>query len=678
MSNHIILGVDTGGTFTDFVLFRDGAVRLHKVLSTPESPEKAILKGIHDLGLNLQEPSLRIIHGSTVATNAALERKGVRTAFITNRGFGDLLAIGRQARKELYNLTPIYEPPAVPRELCVETGGRIDANGNFVEPLLDEDIETLVTQLSLLAPASIAICLLFSYLDDSQEKRIQQALARGLPKTTFITRSSWILPEQKEYERGITTWYNAYLGPLVESYLSKLEKAVSPAPLTIMQSSGRTIAAGQAANRAVNLLLSGPAGGVSAVNYIGKLTGHARLLSFDIGGTSTDVAMVDGRVQLTSEGFVGGFPVAVPMVEMHTIGAGGGSLAVTDKAGMLHVGPESAGARPGPACYGLGGEIATVSDANTVLGRLQADNFLGGRLVLNRAAASKAVSKVAPDSSLSVPETALGIIQLANEHMAQALRLILQRRGQDPQDYVLCGFGGAGGLHICALAETLGIRSAIAPIFGGVFSALGMITSKPGRELSQSFCIALRNSEKCKTLITTGFERLAENAKTELRDEGHDLSTLHTEYSIDCRYQGQSYYLNVPWTNPEKTMNRFHQKHYQTYGHQFDLPVELVNVRVSASLEDLGKSLDIHSASANSELSNNKLLSNPIHRKIWVDHFDGRFEEQLVPMVDRATISESESVSGPLLICEEASTLWLAPDWRCVKDKWGNLILNRT
>ena len=341
----LILGVDTGGTFTDFVLYDDAALRIHKVLSTPAAPERAILQGIDELGLSARLAQLHLVHGSTVATNAALEGKGVRTLYIGNRGLRDLLTLGRQARAELYNLQPHGASPPVPDELCLETGGRLAADGSVVEPLTDADLAELRAAAKRLAPRAVAINLLFSYRDD----RFERAIEAALPSTLFISRSSAVLPETREYERGIATWLNAWVGPLVEGYLQRLQAGLPGAALTVMQSSGETIAAAQAGREAVRMLLSGPAGGLVGARFVAHHAGRERLLTFDMGGTSTDVALVDGELTLTSEGRIGPWPVAVAQADIHTIGAGGGSLAYVDGGGLLQVGPESAGADPGPA-----------------------------------------------------------------------------------------------------------------------------------------------------------------------------------------------------------------------------------------------------------------------------------------------------------------------------------------
>ncbi|MCU5788495.1 hydantoinase/oxoprolinase family protein, partial [Alloalcanivorax marinus] len=376
------LGVDTGGTFTDFVLLGEDEPRIHKVLSTPSAPEDAILRGIHELGLDgaLAAGELIIVHGTTVATNAALEGKGARTVLVTNRGLEDVPLIGRQNRPELYNLTPAAPRTALHDTPTEGVDARLGAGGETVTALEESDIQDLVARVSAHKPESVAVSLLFSYLNDEHEARLGRALeAAGLP----VSLSSQVLPTRGEYERGLATWLNAWLAPRLRHYLNRLSEHTRPAPLAIMQSHGGTVAAGQAADRAVNLLLSGPAGGLNAARRLARDLDRDHLMTFDMGGTSTDVALLDGDVRLTRDGHIGPYPVAVPMVDMHTIGAGGGSLARVDEAGLLHVGPRSAGADPGPACYGRGGQAPTVTDANVVLGRLQPEFALGGSLQLD-------------------------------------------------------------------------------------------------------------------------------------------------------------------------------------------------------------------------------------------------------------------------------------------------------
>ncbi|MBS1202429.1 MAG: N-methylhydantoinase A/acetone carboxylase, beta subunit, partial [Chromatiaceae bacterium] len=401
-----LIGIDTGGTFTDFVVWNEGEVRIHKVLSTPKAPEQAILRGIAELGLS--PAGLSMVHGSTVATNAVLEGKGVRTLYLGNRGLEDLLTLGRQARADLYDLQPPPRRPPVCADLCLGTGGRLAADGTWVEPLTAADLCALTEAVARLAPQAVAINLLFSYLNDSAEREI----AESLPATLFVSRSSEVLPVTGEYERGIATWLNAWVGPVVADYLDRLAEGLDGARISVMQSSGEAIAADQTARHAARLLLSGPAGGLAGAAFAAAAGGVRRLLTIDMGGTSTDVAAIDGEPRLTTTGRIAGFPIALPMVDMHTIGAGGGSIARVDSGGLLLVGPESAGADPGPACYRRGGTLPTVTDANLVLGRLDPEGFLGGRMPLDTEAARRAIRPVAQRLGLSVEAAALGIVRI--------------------------------------------------------------------------------------------------------------------------------------------------------------------------------------------------------------------------------------------------------------------------
>ncbi len=654
-----ILGVDTGGTFTDFVLYRDGALTSHKVLSTPHAPEQAILQGVAELGLqHAPLDTFYIVHGSTVATNAVLEGKGVRTAFITNHGLRDLLTIGRQTRRELYNLQPASPPVPVARELCLETGGRLGADGSVIEPLSEADLEALRNTLETLAPQAVAINLLFSYLDPRFEERIEAALKEHY----FVSRSSSVLPEFREYERGITTWLNAYVGPLVAGYLARLQQAVPQAAVSVMQSSGGTIAADQAGRQAVHMLLSGPAGGLAAAQFLGQQVQRTRLLTFDMGGTSTDVAMVDGDLQLTSEGQIADYPVAIPMVDMHTIGAGGGSIAFVDRGGMLQVGPESAGATPGPACYGQGGARPTVTDANLILGRLRADAFLGGEMPLHPGAAQQAMQTVAQSLGISIEQAAEGVIRIANEHMAHALRVMSVQRGTDPRNLTLVSFGGAGGLHVCALAESLGMQQAMVPMHAGVLSALGMLVAPRSRQLSRTHIARLADLKLAQ--IETVLSELEAQGRKELRAEGVAEADIEMQPSLDLRYEGQSYYLNLDWGQDLAACEQaFHRYHRERYGHELALPVELVNMR-----------LGLRAAASTMQLR-------PLDQAISARPYDTVAlygVEQAVTVFARQDLSAGQQFCGPALITETVSTTYLAPGWRCEVDSVGNLLLSQT
>ncbi|NNL95896.1 MAG: hydantoinase/oxoprolinase family protein, partial [Xanthomonadales bacterium] len=469
----IVAGIDTGGTFTDLYVISGQQVRQCKVLSTPADPSKAIAEGLQRLGLD--DVPIQIVHGTTVGTNAVLENKGARVAYVATSGFSDILTLGRQERTEVYRLDQPEVAPPVPDALCFEIPTRILADGTLQSQATDEDIEDLAQSISQQAPDSIAINLLFSFLRPEQEQRLADRFRSGY----FVSLSSEVLPELREYERGIATWLDASVGPVISAYLDKLATRLPKAGISVMQSSGTTVSAAQASGRAVHLLLSGPAGGLAAAHLLGQQTGVEKLLSFDMGGTSTDVSLIDGQIPLTTSNRIGAWPLGVASVDIHTIGAGGGSIARVDRAGMLLVGPESAGAEPGPACYGQGGEAMTVTDANLVLGRIPENTLLGGHMPLVTGAAKAATDRLAAHLDCTRVEAARGVIRLANEHMARALRVMSVERGHHPGTCALLSFGGAGGLHACELADLLGMDRIILPAAGGVLSALGMVASRP-------------------------------------------------------------------------------------------------------------------------------------------------------------------------------------------------------
>jgi len=664
--NNRVLGIDTGGTFTDFVYYNQGQLSIHKVLSTPEAPEKAILQGIAEMGLEQQLNDLWIVHGSTVATNAVLEKKGVKTVYIANKGLADVLTIGRQARKELYNLKPEPQQPPVPKVLCLEVDCRVDAKGVLLKALSGGELESLLESLKILQPDAIAINLLFSFLDDSDEKLIEKTIRQEFPEI-FISRSSAVLPEYKEYERGIATWLNAWIGPLVHGYIRRLMNGVSPARVAVMQSSGGTIAASGVADHAVRMLLSGPAGGLAGAKFVAELITSKQyaagsLLTFDMGGTSTDVAVIEGELQLTSEGQIDEYPVAIPMVDMHTIGAGGGSIAAVDAGGILQVGPQSAGARPGPACYQQGGIQPTVTDANLVLGRLMAMSFLGGEMTLDIEAAKNAIRPLAEKLFLSVEETASGIIQLANEHMSRALRVMSIQRGIDPKNLILVPFGGAGGLHVCALADNLGMKQALVPIHAGVLSALGMVVAPHSRDLSHTINRLLDGIDEDE--VTQQLDILAEKGRQELTAEGIAAEDIAVFYSVDLRYQGQSYTLNVPWEGSESSIEIFHKLHQKRYGHQHQQPIELVNVRVKTSAKALPIALSPLSTSGQLPDIKTETVLFGIDKK--------------VPVYQREKLLYGHTLSGPALIVERVATTWVADHWHVQVDRFGNLLLQKS
>ena len=648
------IGIDTGGTFTDFVARHDdGTWTVHKTLSDPDNPEQAILRGLQELGVNRQR-AFDLVHGTTVATNAVLEGKGARCVYITNRGFGDVLSLARQARANIHDLTPPPETLPIPEDLCLETGGRVAASGETLEPLTDADLQELRDQIEALAPEAVSINLLFSYLDDTHEKRI----AAALPEHLFVSRSSEVLPEIREYERGMATWLNSCVGPCVGRYIEKLRQTLPQARLDVMQSHGATLPGALAPRHAVRLLLSGPAGGLAAAMQIGRQAGHERILSLDMGGTSTDVALLDGEIRLTAQGRIGGWPVAVPMADMHTIGAGGGSIAYCDSGRMLRVGPRSAGSQPGPACYAHGGTQPTVTDANAVLGWLPVGMRLADGRALDHEAAQRAIGILARELGLDVPETARGIVQLVNENMAQALRVVSVRQGHDPRDFALMAFGGAGSLHLCELADALSMRQAIIPVHAGVFSALGLLLATRGRELSHT--VPGRLQDIGDERIERRFASLAKQVHEEV---GEEVSgAWRPTRDLDLRYEGQSATLRLPWTSTQQAQADFQVRHRAHYGYALDVPIELVNLR-----------LGLHDPAP------------PPVLPPWPVHTSGEPVAQVpvqgcaktVPVHRREQLAVGQKVVGPAIIAERTATARISAGWDAKVDACGNILLQR-
>ncbi len=466
-----VLGVDIGGTFTDFVLFNGKELKVHKVISTPHNPAEAIFDGIRSL--EVAKEKISIVHGSTVATNTLLERKGAKVALITTKGYKDVLEIGRQARSSLYDLFVTRESSLVPDSLRLEVQERVAPTGKVITSVSKSDLNKICNELKRKGIKSVAVCFLFSYKNSVNEDAVVRELEQmGI----HVSASSRILPEYREYERFSTTVVNAYVSPVMSEYLTSMERGLDTKNIRIMQSNGGSISTVAAKEMAINCILSGPAGGVSGAFKIAKLAGINKIISFDMGGTSTDVSLCDGDVRLTTQTIIDEMPIKVPVVDMVTVGAGGGSIAHIDPGGALRVGPQSAGADPGPVCYGKGKEI-TVSDANLFLGRISAEFFLGGRMRLETEKVSGYMDRLAQKLRMSSVEVAEGIIDVAIASMARAIKVVSVEKGFDVRDYTLVSFGGAGGLHACELAESLLIKKILVPKNAGVLSALGMTLS---------------------------------------------------------------------------------------------------------------------------------------------------------------------------------------------------------
>ncbi|MCP4424386.1 MAG: hydantoinase/oxoprolinase family protein [Chloroflexi bacterium] len=577
------IGIDIGGTFTDFVLFDEasGQFETFKILSTPRSPEQAVLDGLKRVP-NDQRSSPTIIHGSTVATNATLERKGASAAFIATCGFGDILHIGRQTRPDLYDFFTERPTPLIPSEACLEITERVGSDGQIVTPLNKDELPRLIEKLQELGVESVAVSLLFSFLHPEHEAVIARALREA---GFFVSVSSEILPEFREYERASTTAVNAYVSPVLDKYIGRLERNIRAADFRIMQSNGGSIRAEQARREAVRSILSGPAGGVVGAQYTAQAAGFDDIITFDMGGTSSDVSLCRGDIQVTTEAEIGGLPLRIPAVDIHTVGSGGGSIAYADAGGALRVGPESAGSDPGPVCYGRNGTQPTVTDANLVLGRLAPDYFLGGQMALDIPAAARALENLArqinlpPKPGLTLAQTAaLGVIQIANAHMERALRVISVERGYDPRDFSLISFGGAGGLHACDLARSLGIRRVLSPPGASTLSAFGMLTADVVKDYVQTVMLdgAVSRGEVAERL-----RPLTQQGRREVMAEGIPANNIILQQELDMRYRGQSFELSVPFT--DDFIADFHRAHEQTYSYNHpQAAVEIVNVRVRA------------------------------------------------------------------------------------------------
>lgn len=568
----IRIGVDTGGTFTDLVKLDDTGLRVHKLPSTPEDPAIAILAGIAEL---LRTDVVdEVIHGSTVATNAILERKGSRIALLTTRGFEDVLRIGRQTRSRLYDFQVKAPRQIVEPEDVFGVEERVDHEGNVVVELASSEILRLVDLLVAGHYESVAICLLHSYANPAHERQLKQALAAA---GINVSPSHEILPEYREFERWSTTAVNAYVTPIMAKYLKTLEAGLSGTRLHIMQSNGGTISARQASHAAVRTVLSGPAAGAVGAQAIARASGFDRIVLFDMGGTSTDVSLVDGQLGTTKESTVGDFPVRLPMLDIHTVGAGGGSIVYIDGGGSLRVGPRSAGANPGPVCYGRGEELTT-SDANLLLGRLPVDQLLGGRLSLDAKRTRSYAEVFANKLGISVERLAEGIVQIANANMEHAIRAVSVQRGYDPRDFALLAFGGAGGMHACEIAEKLEMDTVLVPRHAGVLSALGMLLADVRKDYAQTI---LRTSRHMSfEALRQLFRPMEERAQKDMEAEGFAAEQIVVECLLEVRYRGQAYEILIPLT--EDFEEAFHAKHAMQYGYSnCGKETEIVNLRVN-------------------------------------------------------------------------------------------------
>jgi N-methylhydantoinase A len=653
------VAVDTGGTFTDCVWVEQGRVRMLKVFSTPSDPSIAIAEALAKIGGSERRV---VLHGTTVGTNTLLQRKGARIALVTTRGFEDAIEIGRQARPRLYDLFFERVAPLVPSDLRYGIEERTDSSGNVLRRPTAKELDGMVEVLGVARPAAIAVCLLFSFANPDNEKAVTTALRMvGVP----LSVSHEILPEFREYERMSTVVVNAYLQPTMKQYLEGLQERIAGdrnSSIFVMQSSGGITALETAAREPVRTVLSGPAGGIVGATAMARRSGHERIITFDMGGTSTDVALVDRIARTESQAEVAGLAVAVPMLDIHTVGAGGGSLARFDAGGALRVGPESAGADPGPIAYGRGTQ-PTVTDANLLLGRLRPDRFLGGEFALDVERTERVTREwlSKSKSKLSLRQFAAGVIRVVNATMEKAIRVVSIERGHDPRDFALVAFGGAGGLHAYDLAEALAIPTVIVPALPGALSALGILVSDVVKDYSRTLLIRARGKAPT-TALENAFRALEKQSEKDFRAEGWKGRTKH-ERSVDVRYLGQGYELNIPCTGA--MLKEFHAAHLRRYGyaHQ-EREVELVTVRLRSVVKSPQANLtpwDLKRVAGKAAA--------PQQVRVVLDR------ACRVAVYERKKLLSGRSYRGPAIVTEYSATTVIPEKKKFWVDRVGNVMI---
>jgi N-methylhydantoinase A len=679
----VLLGVDVGGTFTDAVLLDDGAVHTAKVPTTPGEESAGVMSAIEAV-LSEAEAAPRDVelfcHGMTVGTNALLEERGARTALIATKGFADLLEIARQDRPSLYHLCAPKPTPLIAPELKLEAAERTGPEG-VVEPLAEGEAERLAAALADLGAESVAICLLFSYLDPTHERRLAEHLRAALPDL-HVSASHEVLPRFREYERASTTAIDAYLSPLLARYLGRLEAATDAAGLPapqVMLSSGGVAPAEEAARAGAWSVLSGPAGGAVGAECLARLSGDGHALGFDMGGTSCDVCVVeDGAVRRTDSRTIGGRPIQLPTVDVHTVGAGGGSIGWRDPGGALRVGPRSAGAQPGPACYSRGGSEPTVTDANLLLGHLAADSTLAGGVALDAEAAERAVGALAAELGLDWLETAAGIVRVANQEMVRALRVVTVERGVDPRRFALLPFGGAGPMHAAAIAEELGIERLLCPRAGGVLSAFGLCASDRRRDTART--VMLSGDDLTRERIAAAVSDLREAASATHDVDGpksplyqgfsahqhRGLDEARAEVVYGMRYSGQAFELDVPGPvdpDPADLIARFEKTHESRYGHR-DPESDVILVDIRLALVIVGPEPRPAAASEGS-------IEESI-RKVRFGH------EWIDTPVLRGDPEAGRTATSPVVFELPEATLVLPPGWSARVDEFGSINATRS
>ena len=680
-----VVGVDIGGTFTDLMLYdtESSAVEVHKLPSTPDDPGRALVQGIGELcstaGIDPAEISA-VFHGTTVATNAVLQHRGAVAGMITTKGFRDVVHIGRHQRPQHYSVVqeiPWQARPFVQRRHRKVVSERIvPPDGTVLEPLDEAGVRAAARELREAGVEAVAVCFLFSYLDPAHERRAAEIVAEEMPGA-FVTASADIFPQFREFERFTTATMNAFVGPVAGRYLERLEEALGeqgvPGKLHVMMSNGGVASARQASRKPVTLLLSGPAAGVLGALWAGARDGRERLISFDMGGTSADIGIVTERgvVEASARDTeVAGYPLLVPMIDVHTIGAGGGSIAHVDEGGAFRVGPRSAGASPGPAAYGFGGTEPTVTDANVVLGRIDPDRFLGGEMRLDPDAAAEAVQRLAGELGVSLLEAAEGIVTIVDANMAAAIRSRTIQKGHDPRSFTLVALGGAGPLHAASLADTLGVPEVLVPAYPGITAAMGLLTSDlKYDQMRTAFMVegAIDEERLHRELAEMEADLRATLAADEVREDD-----VRVDAGLDCRYVGQGYELCVPLPSGRFTpaaLEEFHRLHEQEYGRASRDPIEIVNLRVTAA----GRRPTLERLRVTSGTLEEAWLG---EREVIFRGADG-LRAVPTPHYERAKLPLDVPIPGPAIVFQRDTTVLVPPAWSARADRAGNIILSR-
>ncbi len=650
-----VVAVDTGGTFTDFIYEEGGEIKVLKIPSTPEDPSRAVVEGLKLIGR-----AGRVVHGSTVATNALLERKGAKTALITNRGFEDVIEIGRQNRERLYDLHYRKPKPIVPRALRLGILCRIGSKGEVIEDIREEELEEVINRLKELKVEAVAVSLLHSYANPSHEVRVGKEVEKALG--IHVSMSHEIVREMREYERTSTTVINAYLSPVMSSYLSKLERDLNGTALFVMQSNGGLITSTVAGREAVRTILSGPAGGVIGAVYLGRLIGREKVITLDMGGTSTDVSLIEGSPTYTTEERIEGMPIKIPMIEIHTIGAGGGSIAWIDEGGALRVGPGSAGAQPGPACYGRGGKDFTVTDANLWTGRIHPGYFLGGKMKLRVELTEEPLGKLSRALNKSKEEVAHSVLEIANSNMERALRKVSLERGHDPEEFSLLCFGGGGPLHGAELARNLRIKEVIIPPNPGLFSAFGMLCA----DVIKDYSLTLMKGEDdiSHEELESLFMEIEERALREMEREGFETGGAVFTRELDMRFEGQSYEITVPFT--QDFIGEFKKAHTRLYGYIHDRKVQVVTLRLRCTIPTDRPALKELPPSGSGDPT--EALIETVKTS-----FGGEVIE--APIYLREKLKSGVRIESPAIVVEYSSTTFIPPGYMAHTDRLGNIIL---